>query len=340
MNSNSDLVKISPENALERYLMHREQEVSEATLQSHKYRLSHFVEWCNKNRIEAMCDLSPRDLQDFRYWRQKDGDLNAVSIHTQLTTLRVFLKWAGNYEAVPQRFFERLRVPELPRNENSKDTKISPERAEKILNHLKQYEYASQKHTLFSLLWQTGIRIGSARSLDLEDFSKKERCIEIHHRPETDTPLKNGVNGERPVSIDETRTDLLSDYIDARRDDVTDDHGRNPLFTTTNGRPATSTLRERIYSLSRPCKYGDKHCPHQREIDECDAAGYSDQASKCPSSISPHTIRRSSITYWLLQDAPEEAVSDRMNVDKNVIDQHYDKRTPSEKMKQRRNYFE
>ena len=340
MKPNQELIEISPADAVERYLMHREQEVSEQTLQAHEYRLNHFVRWCDQSGIEAMCDLSARDLQDYRYWRQEDGDLNAVTIHTQMTTLRVFLKWAGGYEAVPQQFFERLRVPELPRDQNSRDTKISPERAEKILKYLQRYEYASQKHTLFSLLWHTGIRIGAARGLDLDDFNRKERYIEIHHRPNKDTPLKNGINGERPVSLDKTRTELLSDYIEARRDNVTDEYGRKPLFTTMHGRPAISTLRERIYSLSRPCKYNDGQCPHDREISECKAASRSDEASKCPSSISPHTIRRSSITYWLLQDAPEEAVSDRMNVNKEVIDQHYDKRTPSQKMKQRRDYFE
>jgi len=340
MKPNNDLIEISPEDALEKYLMHREQEVSEQTLQAHEYRLNHLVRWCKKNGIEALCDLSPRDLQDYRYWREKDGDLNAVTLHTQMTTLRVFLKWAADYEAVPQQFFERVRVPELPRDQNSRDTKISPERAESILEYLERYEYASQKHTLFSLLWHTGLRIGAARSIDLKDFNQHDRYIEIHHRPDTGTPLKNGINGERPVSIDQSLTELLSDYIEARRDNVTDDHGREPLFTTTHGRPAVSTLRERIYSLSRPCKYKDGYCPENRDIGGCEAASRSDEASKCPASISPHTIRRSSITYWLLQDAPEEAVSDRMDVTRSVIDEHYDKRTPNEKMKQRRDYFE
>jgi len=257
-----------------------------------------------------------------------------------MTTLRVFLNWAGDYEAVPHEFYERVRVPKLPRDQNAKDTKISPERADNILEYLKKYQYASQKHTLFSLLWHTGMRIGAARSLDLKDFDRENNYVEVHHRPDEETPLKNGINGERPVSIDNTRTKLLSDYIEARRHDVTDDYGREPLFTTSHGRPALSTLRERIYSLSRPCKYRDGYCPHGKEMNQCEAASRSDAASKCPSSISPHTIRRSSITYWLLQDAPEEAVSDRMNVNKDVIDQHYDKRTPKEKMEQRRYYFE
>jgi site-specific recombinase XerD len=339
MEPNSDLTEIGPEEAVEKYLLHRENEVSEQTLQSHEYRLNHFVAWCSQEGIESLSDLSPRDLQDFGYWRQRDGDLNSVTLHTQMTTLRVFLKWAGDYSAVPMDFHERVRVPSLPRDKNARDEKIGPERADEILDYLSTYEYSSQRHTLFSLLWHTGMRIGAARALDLDDFHPRDKYIEVHHRPEKETPLKNAARGERPISLDSKRVTLIQDYIKTRRDDVTDDYGREPLFTTSHGRPAISTLRERIYWLARPCKYQDGYCPHGRDEDECEAAQRSDKASQCPSSFSPHTVRRSSITYWLLQDVPEEAVSDRMNVNKNVIDQHYDKRTPNEKMEQRRDYF-
>jgi integrase len=339
MKPNDTLAEISPADALDTYLLHRKNEVSEKTLQSHEYRLSHFVRWCEQNNIEALSDLSPRDLQDYSYWRQEDGDLNAVSLHTQMATFRVFLKWAGHYEAVPAEFYERLRVPNLPKDENSRDEKIEPERVNNILDYLSMYEYASQKHTLFALLWHTGMRIGAARGLDLRDIHPDENYLEIHHRPDQGTPLKNGLNGERPVSLKPAVVDILTDYMDARRHDVTDDYGREPFFTSRYGRPATSTLRERIYSLARPCTYRDGYCPHGRDMDDCDAAQNTDHVSKCPSSFSPHTVRRSSITFWLLQDVPEEAVSDRMNVNKDVIDDHYDKRTPEQKMEQRRDFF-
>lgn len=339
MEPNTTLLEIAPAEALEKYLMHRENEVSEQTLQAHKYRLNHFIRWCNLNDIEALSDLSPKDLQDYRYWRQQDGDLNTVTLHTQMTTFRVFLQWAEDYQALPNGFHNRVRIPTLERDQAAKDTKVKPERVKQILEYLEKYEYATQKHTMLSLMWNTGIRIGAVRGLDLQDFHPRDEYIEVRHRPQQETPLKNKNQGQRPISLDAKRCQIIEHFIEARRHDVTDEYGREPLFTTTHGRPAVSTLRERVYQLARPCTYRDGFCPHDKDPKTCEAANRSDVASKCPSSFSPHTIRRSSITYWLLEDVPEEAVSDRMNVNKDVIDQHYDKRTPNEKMEQRRDYF-
>jgi hypothetical protein len=56
--------------------------------------------------------------------------------------------------------------------------------------------------------------------------------------------------------------------------------------------------------------------------------------------VSPHAIRRGSITHSLNSDMPENATSDRANVSQAVLDQHYDRRTKREKMEQRREYLD
>lgn len=45
------------------------------------------------------------------------------------------------------------------------------------------------------------------------------------------------------------------------------------------------------------------------------------------------------ITHYLTKDVPAEVVSDRMNVSRVVLDQHYDKRTEEVKLEQRRGYL-
>ena len=56
--------------------------------------------------------------------------------------------------------------------------------------------------------------------------------------------------------------------------------------------------------------------------------------------MSPHAIRRGSITHHLSKDVPEKVVSDRMNVGLDALEKHYDRRTESEKTEQRRDYLD
>jgi hypothetical protein len=56
--------------------------------------------------------------------------------------------------------------------------------------------------------------------------------------------------------------------------------------------------------------------------------------------VSPHSIRRGSITHFLSQDVPVEIVGDRMDVSRDVLDKHYDKRSEEVKLEQRRGYLD
>lgn len=89
--------------------------------------------------------------------------------------------------------------------------------------------------------------------------------------------------------------------------------------------------------MTRPCVYGN--CPHNRETESCEATD-DNHASQCPSSVSPHPVRRGIITHHLLKDVPQTAVSGRCDVSKDILDQHYDRRSELEKAEQRREYLD
>ena len=131
---------------------------------------------------------------------------------------------------------------------------------------------------------------------------------------------------------------MLDDWLRERRPDVTDDHGRKPLLATSHGRIAPGTIAKYIYEVTRPCWIGNE-CPHDRDPDDCEATTV-DKSSECPSSVSPHAIRRGSITHHLNSDVPETAVGDRANVSPEVLEKHYDQRSKKEKMEQRREYLD
>jgi len=332
--SESDLEPIQPERAVELYLEDKDRECQQATVRSHRSRLGFFVDWCDEQDIENLNDISARDVHEFRVWRRED--LNVTSEKTQMDTLRVFVEWCETIDAVQHGLFKKIKSPVIPDGGNVRETTLTTERANGVLDYLEKYEYATVEHVTWLVLVETGMRMGAAHGLDIIDYRGQDEHphLKLVHRPDTETPLKNGSKGERPVSITSEACDLIDDYLENRRPGVTDEHGREPLLASQQGRISKSTIRKYVYKWSRPYLIGVA-CPHDRDPDECDAATDLDQASKCPSSVTPHPIRRGYITRLLKASVSVEVVSDRCNVSPVVIDEHYDVRSEDEKMQQR-----
>ncbi|SFR37250.1 Site-specific recombinase XerD [Halogeometricum rufum] len=330
-----ELEPLDPEVAVEQYLDSRRPSVTDSTYRNSKNRLGHFLDFLEEEEIDDMNDLTGRTLYNFVAWRR--GDIAPITLQKQLSSLRVFLRWAADVEAVPEGLAEKVHSPELPDGAEARTVVLEEERAEAILEHLNRYEYASRRHVCFSLLWRTGMRISSLHALDLQDLRPDDCAVDLVNRPETDTRLKNGNSGERWVYLGPRWYQVVEDYVDANRYDVTDDHGREPLVTTKQGRAHKLTVQKWIYSTTRPCMMHD--CPHDEDPQTCEAMEGYQQASKCPSSRSPHTLRRGAITSHLLDGVPPEVASERMDVSLEVLYRHYDARSPGEKMNQRKKFL-
>ncbi|ELZ81762.1 phage integrase/site-specific recombinase [Haloferax elongans ATCC BAA-1513] len=337
MRNPDELEPLEPVEAVEMYKQQRRDEVSEATLQSHGYRLKNFVKWCDNQGIDNLNDVGGRDIHRFRLWRSEQ--VNQTTLKSQMDTLRVFIRFCENIDGVRDGLSESIDSPAVDRKPVREKDVVREAKASDILAHHDKYSYAGAHHAITRVLWETGMRAGAARSIDLDDLHLREEFIELHHRPEQDTPLKNKEKGERSVAVSTRTVNILRDYIKEHRHDVTDDYDRKPLFTTEYGRITKNTFQAYVYRLTRPCMYGQE-CPHDRNPDDCEAVQGRMSASKCPDSVGPHAFRRGAITHFLGMDTPGEVVSDRLDVSKDVIDEHYDSRTEREKMELRRRYLD
>ena len=336
----SDLEPIEPQRALELYLTDRRGELRESTIRSHRSRLSIFINWCRDTEdIDNLNDLTGRTIHRYKVWRRTEGDINTVTLKTQIDTVRVFIKWLETIEGCPQDLHAKVKSPSISSDENARAVELHSDEADQMLAYLERYEYASARHVTLSLLWHTLMRRGAVRALDLQDYRRDDQYLELIHRPATETPLKNGVKGERLVALSDAMSTLLDDWITDQRPNITDEYGREPLLASTQGRLHVTTIQQYAYLATRPCAVG-ADCPHDRDPQTCEAALERYSASKCPSSVSPHAIRRGSITHWLREDVPQEVVSDRADVSPKVIDAHYDERTKREKMEQRRGFLD
>jgi site-specific recombinase XerD len=330
------LKSLAPEEGVALYFDARKGEIATETEKSHRYRLKQFLQWCREEGIEDLNELDARDLHRFRLARRED-DLEEITLRGQLSTLRAFLHIMEDMDAVEPGLAETVRLPSLSYDESVSDSTLEAERVEKILAYVSRYHYASRYHVTLLLLWNTGIRTGALRAIDLDDceLESDEPGIHLQHRPST--ALKNQGKSQRWLALRESTADVVSDYIDGPRIDKVDEAGRRPLLTTRQGRVHRGTIRNWMYLMTRPCWIGEE-CPHDRDPETCEATDKS-QMSKCPSARSPHDARSGAITDHLTGDVPPQVVSDRMDVSEDVLEQHYDKRSEREKMNQRREYL-
>lgn len=331
----SDLEEISPQTGVDLYLEHRGQELSEKTIQNQRYRLNQFLEFCESEEIETMPALEYRHLHRFRMWRGKD--VKPITVKATLATLRTFLEHCDLVlNCVPEGMAERVVLPEVSYEDEARDVKLNDDRADAILEYLETYHYASRDHVIIGILWHTNIRLGTLRAFDVEDFHPDEGAIDVRHRPETGTPLKNRKRAERSIAIGPWWVEVIQDYIDTNRYDVEDEHGRRPLITSQYGRLTEKAIRTAVYKRTRPCEIGG--CPHDKDPATCEWNTH-DGASGCPSSRSPHGIRRGSITSRLRDGTPQAIVSDRADVSGEVLEQHYDRRSERDRRELRRQHL-
>lgn len=340
--SGDDLDPISPEDAIDWYLEHRRDEVRAATRRAHRSALGIFQDWTDETGRDNLNDFGGRDLVAFKTWRKAETDIKTVSLNGTLAVIQRFLRFCETIEAVEADLAEKVPLPNVPADEEVRTDVPETEAVEALREYYRRFEYASRRHTEFELIAEVGIRLGAIRAIDLEDFVADEAVIYLRHRPESTavygTPLKNGTDGERIINISPGLVDCLAAYVGHNRHDVSDEFGREPLFTTSAGRASTTTVRRDFYKLSRPCEY-DPDCPHGREVADCEAARNA-EASSCPSSFTTHPLRKWAIMSQLDDGIPKELLSDRVDVSVPVLDKHYDQRSEERKSRRRREVLE
>ena len=333
-----DPSNLSVRRAVERYLRRRRADATESSVKAWKYRLKLFTEWTEGIGIEAVGELRPYDIDE--YFDLRSGRVAPATLESEMWTLKTFLRYLEEQlDAVEDDLSDAVRIPDLDAEDRSDDTSLRSEDAFALLDHYRDDETvrARRGHAFLELAWYTGARQGGLRALDVRDVHVNEEYIEFRHRPDTGTPLKNKIHGERPIALPSVVMDVLAEYIRKERHDVTDEYGRQPLLTSSKGRPTNNTVRNWSYMATQPCLHSA--CPHGKNRGTCDWRAYT-HASKCPSSRSPHKIRTGSITWQLNRGLPPEVVAERVNASVSVIEDHYDWATEEERWRRRRDRME
>ena len=141
-----DLIPIDPGEAVKTYLNSRT-DISEKTNYAHKSRLGHFVRWCSDSElgdVDNMNDLTGRDLYEYRIWRREEGGLKPVTVRTQLSTVKVFIKFCESIDAVHDGLSDKIIKPTVEYDDQSRDEILEHDHFKAIQDQLIKYEYASR----------------------------------------------------------------------------------------------------------------------------------------------------------------------------------------------------
>lgn len=335
-----------PREARRQFLMAKKGNVKKSSWRTYKYPTKHFVEFCEKHGVDTTGDIDSHVIESWKQTRKRELDAQ-ISYRGNTKKLLTFIRWCESAGYVEYPTADRIELPQASKKERRSEETVRLTQAEEMLRYLQKFEYASRKHALFYTLWHTGCRISGAISLDLgdldriwdEDEGEYEHVLMFRDRLEQGTPLKNGESGERNVTISQDLYEVLQDYISQRREAVTDEFHRKPLFTTNNQRITRQRAYKDYVALSRPCHINDT-CPHDRDIEDCTAARQKKRAFGCPSSKSLHPIRRGSITHHINMGWPKPKLSERVDVSVQVLNDHYDNRRNEEERKGRKQFLD
>lgn len=347
-NGNDSLTSEHPVAVVEYFLKTHHNQWADETLSDYSYDLTRFLEYFEYAGIDDISTLTSRDMEGFRQWREQDGNIQLSTLHGQLSNIRVFIKWCERIEIVEEGLTDAIKMPNLEPSDIVSHTRIEPETAAQIREYYDDLPYVPRKYAMWSLMWSVLLRVGGLRSLDLDHYHREEGYIELHHRREEDTPLKNGASdvegagGEREVNLPNWVCEVLNTYIDGtgdpnhpQRQETADKYGREPLFTTRFGRVSKSTVQRELYRITQPCRHG-RDCPEGMNPKTCAARNDNNRLSRCPVNTSPHPVRRGGICHQLNQGVPKQTICERADVSRRVLDRHYDLRTKQEAREQRR----
>lgn len=325
-----------PHEAKNRFLKDKKGSVTRKTVKNYRTTLNQFCDWLGGQQLSNLNNLDSEIIQKYREHRL--SKVKRITGRQDMMTIKQFTEFCEHIAAVPRGMSDMVRIPQINPSDEICDDLLTRDEAVELLKFLRKYEYATNRHITLIILWKTGMRLSGLRALDIEDFDEGRPALKIRHRPDTRTPLKNKERGERDVLITTGTADIIRDYIDNTRKEVTDEYGRKPLLTSKSGRVVETTIQRYVYTATRPCYYNGGVCPFDRKPEDCEAMSWNGSC-KCPGSVSPHALRRGYVTASRNAGQPKDVTGERVNMSGKVLDKHYDKGTSAEKAERRKDHI-
>lgn len=332
--SQRDVPDLSVSEAVETYIKRKRPDWKGGTERTYRRNLELFVEYAGEREIERVDALTRWEAGGFTDWLLEQ-DYAPASVASRQKAVKTWIRWLESQGLVEHGLHTAIETLRLTEDEQTSNQQLEPADAKALLTFYRDSAEwrGTRRHVVLELLWHIGCRASGLLALDLGDYDRDAGDLRFRNRPEKGTRLKEGLTHERDVTISATPQDVLDLYLTRERFSVRDEYGREPLITSQAGRPTEDTLRYWTYEATQPCMC--QECPHGKRRPNCEWVPRK-QASKCPSTRSPHPIRRGSITWQRNLGFSSETVAERVAATPNVIRRYYDQPDHAAELERRR----
>lgn len=245
------------------------QSCSAETLSWYSYIFRQFADWASKRGLLSVEELTPDLLREYFVYAEKEHfnrqkkqvGLSQGTRAGHFRALRSWLNYLVREEWIEKSPLESVKAIKQPREKISPFTK---EQIQQLLDAARRKDFVSQRnYTLIHLLFDTGLRINEALSLEEKNLHLLQQRINV---------LGKG-NKERSVPFGKMTLKLLIKYLDRLK--------RRKRYT------------ERIFINRYGLPVGDRHFSRSLEV-------YAKRAGITGVRVSPHTLRHTFAVNYLL----------------------------------------
>jgi len=308
--------------AVDLFIRRKRTEWKGETERTYRKGLAEFEEYAEESGIETVSDLNRWNVGGYTD-HLLDQDYARVTVASRQKKAKTWLKYLEGQGVIQLGLHLAIETLKLTDEEQTSDQQLAPEDAQQLLSFYRNSREwrGTTRHAMLEVIWHVGCRISGVRALDLSDYDPEAGDLKFRNRPDKGTRLKRGKTHERNVTLSETPNEVIRYYVARERPDIRDEHGRKPLFPSRQGRASDGAIRGWMYLATQPCMAVE--CPHGHRRPNCEYVPR-DSASRCPSTRSPHAIRRGSITWQRNLGFDEETVASRAAATPSVIRRYYD----------------
>jgi site-specific recombinase XerD len=326
--------EVTVEEAWDRYARNKrsDPDYSDGTVRTYRSGVDKFVAWMEEEN-HKLGGLDAWDVGDFTTWMEDNYDLQANTVASYTKGVQQLLKYCAEKELIKEKVADGHETRTASKEEKQWDKEIDVQRAEDIASYLQEHYPGRRDTVIFTVLLRTGMRMSGLRAIDLGDiYENGGGGWVINLRDREDTSLKDSDEHERVVNIRQDTWELIKDYVNNHRKDVTV-NGRKPLITTRHGRASPSTVRTAVYKAT---------CPNRTGVGECDCEPPVSKAKarKCDESHSPHALRAAHVTHARDRDVSWEDVSGRVACQPDTLRLHYDRAGKEQEAERRRSLLD